>query len=53
MKTRIHAAAGGLGFLTILLFWTSTVVSELFASETVVAALKSATLWGMFVMWFN
>ncbi|MES0809464.1 CDGSH iron-sulfur domain-containing protein [Roseibium sp. SCPC15] len=50
MITRIHDAAGGLGFLTILLFWTSTVVSELFASETDVAAVKSAILWGMFAL---
>ncbi|UWR44197.1 FAD-dependent oxidoreductase [Phaeobacter inhibens] len=50
MKTRIHAIAGTIGFLTILLFWTSTVLSELFGSHATVAAVKSAILMGMFVL---
>ncbi|AHD08614.1 FAD-dependent oxidoreductase [Phaeobacter gallaeciensis] len=50
MKTRIHAIAGTIGFLTILLFWTSTVLSELFASHATVATVKSAILMGMFVL---
>ncbi|MFY2824540.1 hypothetical protein [Ruegeria sp. MALMAid1280] len=50
MKTRIHAIAGGIGFLIILLFWTSTVFSELFASHETVAAVKGLILKGMFIL---
>ena len=50
MKTRIHALAGAIGFLTILAFWTSTVVSELFASHDTVAAVKQMLLYGMFIL---
>ncbi|ATG44285.1 putative oxidoreductase [Phaeobacter piscinae] len=50
MKTRIHAIAGTIGFLTILLFWTSTVLSELFGSHATVATVKSAILMGMFIL---
>lgn len=50
MIRRIHAAAGVIGFLTILTFWTSTLVSELFASQATVAAIKHAILWGMLVL---
>jgi len=47
VKTRIHAAAGGLGFLVILTFWSSTVISELAGSAESIAAVKQAILWGM------
>ncbi|UWQ77856.1 hypothetical protein K3725_11040 [Leisingera sp. S132] len=50
MKTRIHAIAGGIGFLMILLFWTSTVFSELFASHETIAAVKGFILKGMFIL---
>lgn len=50
MKTRIHALAGGIGFLTILTFWTSTVFSELFATHEAVAAVKHMILYGMFIL---
>ncbi|MCP4315793.1 MAG: hypothetical protein GY789_07175 [Hyphomicrobiales bacterium] len=50
MKTRIHAMAGVIGFLTILSFWTSTVSVELFGSHAAVAAVKSWILSGMFVL---
>lgn len=50
MKTRIHAIAGGIGFLMILLFWTSTAFSELFASHETIAAVKSLILKGMFIL---
>ena len=33
MITKIHAAAGVIGFLCILTFWTATVASELFGSD--------------------
>lgn len=50
MKTKIHALAGCIGFLTILTFWTSTVVTELFASHETIAAIKSMILPGMFIL---
>lgn len=50
MKTKIHAAAGGIAFLTILTFWTSTVFTELFTSYETVALAKGWILKGMFVL---
>jgi len=50
MKTRIHAIAGGIGFLMILLFWTSTAITELFANHETVAAVKALILKGMFIL---
>ena len=50
MKTRIHALAGGIGFLVILTFWTSTVISELFASYATVTAVKQWILYGMIIL---
>ncbi|MGI9424543.1 MAG: CDGSH iron-sulfur domain-containing protein [Hyphomicrobiaceae bacterium] len=50
MKTRIHALAGGIGFLTILTFWTSTVISELLASHETIAAVKQMILYGMIIL---
>ncbi len=50
MIPRIHAAAGVIGFLTILTFWSSTVASELFGSHEAVAAVKQAILWGMLLL---
>ena len=50
MKKKMHAIAGGIGFLMILSFWSSTVVSELFGSHAMVLAVKSYVLKGMFVL---
>jgi hypothetical protein len=50
MKTKIHAIAGIIGFLTIALFWTSTLYSELFTDHTTIANVKAAILKGMFVL---
>jgi ferredoxin-NADP reductase len=50
MKTRIHAIAGTIGFLTILIFWSSTVFSELFGSYETIAVVKGAILMGMFIL---
>ncbi|MBY6067766.1 hypothetical protein KUW17_13495 [Leisingera aquaemixtae] len=50
MKTRVHAFAGGIGFLMILLFWTSTAISELLASHEAIAAVKALIMQGMFVL---
>ncbi len=50
MKTRIHAIAGAIGFLTILVFWTSTVISELFGSLETIASVKQMILYGMLLL---
>ncbi len=50
MKTKIHAIAGGIGFVMIFLFWTSTVTSELLASHEAVATVKALILKGMFIL---
>ncbi len=47
---RVHRAAAITAFATILTFWTSTVVTELFATTAAVAAVKTAILWGMAVL---
>ncbi len=50
MKTKIHALAGVIAFLTILTFWVSTAYTELFGTPQSIAAVKSMILKGMFVL---
>ncbi len=50
MKTRMHATAGVVGFLTIATFWTSTIISEAFGTHSEIAMVKNAILWGMTVL---
>ena len=50
MKTKIHAAAGGLAMVCIATFWSSTLWSELFASQSDIVFVKTAVLWGMLVL---
>lgn len=50
MKKRIHAIAGITGFAVILIFWSSTLVSELFGSLDDVTAVKTSIPWGMIVL---
>ncbi len=45
MLSRIHPIAGATGLLTIVSFWTSTVVTELFASEAAVRTVKQTIPW--------
>jgi hypothetical protein len=47
---RAHLVAGLLGFLAILIFWTSTAATELSGSHAAIAAVKSGILWGMLVL---
>jgi uncharacterized membrane protein len=47
---RIHPAAGFLGFLTILTFWTSTIAAEALGSHQAILAVKTGILWGMIVL---
>lgn len=46
----IHPAAGALALLTIGTFWLSTALSELFASEAAVTAVKTAIPWGFLLL---
>lgn len=50
MIKKIHPIAGVIGFLTILIFWTSTAYSELFGTHATVAAVKMMVLNGMFIL---
>lgn len=45
-----HPFAGALAIATIGTFWVSTVLSELFASHSAVAAVKAAILWGFVLL---
>ena len=50
MKIKIHAIAGIIGFLTILTFWSSTLLSEVFGSHATIAWVKGMILQGMFIL---
>jgi hypothetical protein len=50
MLKRIHPIAGIIAFLTILTFWTSTVVSELFGSVETITFVKQAIPWGFLIL---
>ncbi|WP_020565232.1 hypothetical protein [Methylosarcina fibrata] len=46
----IHPMAGAVAILTISTFWLSTVLTELFASQATVTAVKTAIPWGFFLL---
>jgi len=50
MLKRIHPVAGIIGFLTILTFWTSTVLSELSGSVQAISAVKQAIPWRFLIL---
>ncbi len=50
MKTKIHAFAGVVALLMIATFWTSTLISELFADHATIAYVKQLILKGMFIL---
>jgi TM2 domain-containing membrane protein YozV len=50
MKPVIHAIAGTAAMLTIVTFWTSTLVSEVFLDHTAVAAVKHSIVYGLFLL---
>lgn len=50
MIRRVHPAAGALALLTIATFWLSTALSELFASEASVTAVKTVIPWGFLLL---
>lgn len=50
MPKIIHPIAGVIALLMIVTFWTSTVITELFASEPTIAAVKSLIPWGFLIL---
>lgn len=50
MTKVIHPVAGAVALLTITTFWLSTALSELFASEAAVIAVKTAIPWGFLLL---
>jgi hypothetical protein len=47
---RLHPIAGTIAFLTILVFWTSTVGAELFGSMETITIVKRAIPWGFLIL---
>jgi hypothetical protein len=50
MLRRIHPVAGIIAFLTILTFWSSTVVAELFGSVETITFVKQTIPWGFLML---
>ncbi|MGD9209615.1 MAG: FAD-dependent oxidoreductase [Desulfobacteraceae bacterium] len=50
MKRIVHPIAGAIAILLISTFWLSTALSELFASQAVVTAVKIAIPWGFLLL---
>jgi hypothetical protein len=50
MLKRLHLIAAATGFATILVFWLSAVLAELFGSPDQVAHVRRAILWGLLVL---
>lgn len=50
MPRIIHPIAGLVSIFTIATFWLSTAISELFASQATVIAIKTAIPWGFFLL---
>lgn len=47
---RIHLVAAVTAFLTVVTFWTATVLVELFGTHEAIAGVKGAVLWGMIIL---
>lgn len=50
MTKVFHPVAGAVATLTIATFWLSTALSELFASQAAIVAVKSAIPWGFLLL---
>jgi len=50
MSKIIHPVAGVVALLTILTFWLSTALSEIFASVSVITTVKTTIPWGFFIL---
>jgi hypothetical protein len=46
----IHPVAGALALLTIAIFWLSTALTELFASQATITTVKTAIPWGFLLL---
>ena len=46
----VHPIAGAFAILTIATFWLSTALSELFGTQAVVTAVKTAIPWGFLLL---
>ncbi|MCF8478594.1 MAG: hypothetical protein K9G60_16320 [Pseudolabrys sp.] len=46
----IHPVAGALAIFTIATFWLSTVLTEVFASQAVIVAVKTTIPWGFLML---
>ncbi|MBX3582022.1 MAG: hypothetical protein KF810_09015 [Rhizobiaceae bacterium] len=47
MRKKIHAACGAVALLTICVFWSATMVSELFGDPAAITVVKNFVLMGM------
>lgn len=50
MTKFVHPIAGVLALITILSFWLSTALSELFAGAAAVTTVKTLIPWGFFIL---
>ena len=50
MLKLLHPMAGGVALVTIATFWLSTAFSEVFGSEAIVVAVKTAIPWGFLLL---
>ncbi len=50
MVKTLHPIAGAAALVTIITFWMATVLSELFASEPMVVAVKTTIPWGFILL---
>ncbi|WP_324754107.1 hypothetical protein [Roseovarius sp. Pro17] len=50
MPKAIHPIAGAIAFITIVGFWLSTAISELFMGAQVVTTVKIMIPWGFFIL---
>ncbi|RAI44053.1 hypothetical protein CH341_11245 [Rhodoplanes roseus] len=50
MPPLVHGLAGTAAFVTILVFWTTTAWSELFADLATVTAVKQTIAWGLLLL---
>jgi hypothetical protein len=46
----VHPVAGVIAILTIATFWLSTALTELLASQAIVATVKTAIPWGLLLL---
>jgi hypothetical protein len=50
MKSRTHAIFGSIALLCIFSFWTSTLISELFLSQSAIVTVKRTILQAMWIL---